>query len=183
MANLAFLQESQDSPIISQKYERIFSTLEINQLERTPLSNTPWQICYLAGDAIEPVHSDWAQVASAPGICILGRRFDHFYEVLINDSYFPWLRRHNFEFFNKAQFEALCCHDPILPSRIELDVYGWATFYTRFIKNASKAIRERQNKGLELCLRSIAPDYLRPALEWAILRRDIKVNPLIMRHE
>jgi hypothetical protein len=46
----------------------------------------------------------------------------------------------------EKRLQNIGCHDPTKPSRIEVDVYGWGTFYVRFLKNASKAIREKQDE-------------------------------------
>jgi hypothetical protein len=135
-------------------------------------------------DEIEADNSDWAKIASTPGICVLGKRCDSFYEVIVDESYIPWLRHHNFLFLDKAEFEFLFCYDPTQPTKIEVDVYGVLEArrrsYVRFLENAFKAIWSRRSKGLKLCLRSIAPPYLETALEWAILSNDIRVISLLI---
>jgi hypothetical protein len=138
----------------------------------------------VATDKIELEDSGWAQIASTPGIYVLGKRLDGFYEVVIDESYIPWLRRHNYLFLDKAEFEFLFCYDPTQPTKTEVDVYGaWGArrrSYIRFLENAFKAIWSRRSKGLKLCLRSIAPPYLETALERVILNNDILVIPLLI---
>jgi hypothetical protein len=62
-------------------------------------------------DEIEADDSDWAKIASTPGIYVLGKRRDGFYEVIVNESYIPWLRHHNFLFLDKAKFKFLFYYD------------------------------------------------------------------------
>ncbi|KAH6667756.1 hypothetical protein B0J14DRAFT_567126 [Halenospora varia] len=166
-----------------QKYER--TPLDIGQLFRTPLSNNPWKLCYVATDEIEAEDSDWGKIASTPGIYVLWKRPDGFYEVIVDESYIPWLLQHKFRFLNKAEFEFLVGYDPTQPTGIEVDVYGVRgarrRFYVRFLENAFKAIWSRRSRGLELCLRSIVPPYLEIALEWAVLSRDILESSLLVR--
>jgi hypothetical protein len=141
--------------------------------------------CYVGRDEIEPQDSEWAKIGSAPGIYILGKRYDRFYEVLVDPSYLPWLRRHNYRFLDKFYFEACFCYDPTQPTEAEVEVYGvWAAarrFHARFLENAFKAIWSRGSLGLESCLRSIALSTLQIPLEWAILCRDILVNSFLVR--
>jgi hypothetical protein len=131
-------------------------------------------------DNIEAEDSGWGKITSTLGIYVLGKRFDGFYEVAIDESYLPWLLRHKFGFLDKAAFEFRFCYDPTQPTKTEVEVYGWGGFYVRFLTNAFKAIWSRRSQGLELCLRSIAPSDLQTALEWAILNRDIEVYPLLI---
>jgi hypothetical protein len=135
----------------------------------------------VATDEIDAKESGWGKIASTPGIYVLGKRLDRFHEVVIDESYIPWLLDRNFLFLDKAEFEFLFCYDPTQPTEIEVDVYGvWGArrrSYVRFLENAFKAIWSRRSKGLKLCLRSIAPPYLETALEWAILSNDILVVP------
>jgi hypothetical protein len=135
----------------------------------------------VAADEIEPKDSGWGKTISTPGIYVLGKRFDRFYEVVVDESYTPWLLYHKFRFLDKAEFEFLFCYDPTQPTKTEVEAYGWGGFYVRFLENAFKAIWSRRSQGLELCLRSIAPSDLQTALEWAILNRDIQVNLLLIR--
>jgi hypothetical protein len=168
--------------ITLQKYER--TPLDIGELFRTRPSNNPWELCYVASDAIEEEDSDWSRIASTPGIYILGKRLDGFYEVVVDESYIPWLLHRNFQFLDKAEFEFLICYDPTQPREIEVNVYGVLgarrRSYLRFLENAFKAIWSRPSRGLKLCLRSIVPPYLETALEWAILSCDILVVPLLI---
>ena len=133
-------------------------------------------IFYVAADEIEPKDSDWGKIASTPGIYVLGKRFDRFYEVVVDESYIPWLLYHKFRFLNRAELEFLLCYDPTQPTKVEVEVYGWGGFYVRSLGNIFKAIWSRHSQGLESCLRSIATPALQTALEWAILDRDIQVD-------
>jgi hypothetical protein len=141
----------------------------------------------VATDEIEPEDSDWAKIASTPGIYVLGKRLDRFYEVVVDESYVPWLLHHKFRFLDKAQFEFQFCYDPTQPTEGEVKVYGVLgarrRSYVHFLENAFEAIWSRCSRGLELCLRSIVPPYLQTALEWAILSRDILVNPAYFVYE
>jgi hypothetical protein len=133
---------------------------------------------------IEADDSDWGKIASTPGIYVLGKRFDGYHEVIVDESCIPWLLDHNFLFLDKAEFEFLFGYDPMQPTKIEVDVYGvWGArrrYCARFLENSFKAIWSRRSKGLKLCLRSITPLYLETALEWAILSNDILVIPLLI---
>lgn len=164
----------------AQKYER--TPLDIGQLFRTPPSNNPWELYYVAADEFEPKDSGWSKIASTPGIYVLGKRLDGFYEVAVDEPYIPWFLHHNFRFLDKAGFELQFCYDPTQPTKAELEVYGWGGFHVRFLQNAVEAIWSSRSQGLELCLRSIAPSVLQIALEWAILSRDILTSePLVKR--
>jgi hypothetical protein len=98
----------------------------------------------VAIDEIELKDSGWGQRASSPGIYILGKRFDGFYEVVIDESYIPWLLDHNFLFLGKAEFEFLFYYNPTQPTEIEVEVYSVLgarrRSYIRFLENAFKAI-------------------------------------------
>ena len=52
----------------------------------------------MATDEIEAEDSDWGKISSTPGIYLLGKRRDGFYEVVVDESYIPWLLRHKFRF-------------------------------------------------------------------------------------
>jgi hypothetical protein len=67
----------------------------------------------MAIDEIELKDSGWGQIALSLGIYILGKRFNGFYEVVINELYIPWLLNYNFLFLGKAEFEFLFCYDPM----------------------------------------------------------------------
>lgn len=130
-------------------------------------------------DEIESNDSDWGKIASTPGIYVLRKRLDAYYEVTVDESCILWLLDHNFLFLDKAEFEFLFGYDPTQPTKIEVDVYGvWGAkrrSYARSLENSFKAIWSRRSRGLRLCLRSITPPYLETALEWAILSNDILV--------
>ena len=126
-------------------------------------------------DEFEADNSDWGNIASTPGIYVLGKRFDGHYEVTADESHIPWLLDHNFLFLDKTEFKFLFCYDPTQPTETELEVHGWGGFYARFLENAFKAIWSRRSKGLRSCLRSLASPSLKTALEWAILSNDILV--------
>ncbi len=138
----------------------------------------------MTADKIEADDSDWGKIASTPGIYVLGKRLDGYYEVIVDESCIPWLLDHNFLTLDKAEFEFLFNYDPTQPRKIEVDMYGvyeaTRRSYFRFLDNAFKAIWSRRSKGLKLCLRSITPPYLKTALEWAILSNDILVIPLLI---
>jgi hypothetical protein len=166
----------------SQKYER--TLLDISRLVHTRPSNNPWKLLYVTTDEIEADDSDWGKIASTPGIHVLGKRLDGYYEVIVDESCIPWLLNYNFPFLDKAEFEFRSGYDPIQPTKKEVDVYGvWGArrrSYVCFLENAFKAIWSRRSKGLKLCLRSIAPLHLKTALERAILSNDILVIPLLI---
>lgn len=138
----------------------------------------------MAADKIELKDSGWGQIASTPGIYVLGKRLDGYYEVIVDKSCIPWLLDHKFLFLDKAEFEFLFDYDPTQPTKIEVDVYSvWGArrrSCARFLENSFKAIWSRRSKGLKLCLRSIAPPYLETALERVILNNDILVIPLLI---
>jgi hypothetical protein len=79
----------------------------------------------VAADEIEPKDSGWGKTISTPGIYVLGKRFDRFYEVVVDESYTPWLLYHRFRFLDKAEFEFLFCYDPTQPTKTEVEAYGW----------------------------------------------------------
>ena len=130
----------------------------------------------MAAGEIEAEDSGWDKITSTPGIYVLGKRPDRFYEVVIDEAYNSWLLGHNFQYLNKAEFELVFGHDPTQPTKTEVEIYGWGALYVRFLENAFKGIWSRRGRGLDSCLRSIAPSDLQTALEWAILSRDILVN-------
>jgi hypothetical protein len=134
-------------------------------------------------DEIEADDSDWGKIASAPGIYVLGKRLDGYYEVIVDESCIPWLLDHSFLFLDKADFEFLFGYDPTQPRKKEVDVYGVLgarrRSYVCFLDNAFNAIWSRRSEGLKLYLRSIAPLDLETALERAILSNDILVTPLL----
>jgi hypothetical protein len=145
----------------------------------------------VAADEFEPKDSGWGEIVSTPGIYVLGKRLDGFYEVVADESYIPWLLHYKIRFLDKALFKFQFGYDPTQPTEAEVKAYGvgiWGArrrsarggSYARFLENAFKAIWSRRSRGLELCLRSIAPSDLQTALEWAILSRDILVNPLLV---
>ncbi|KAF4632607.1 hypothetical protein G7Y89_g5518 [Cudoniella acicularis] len=60
---------------------------------------------------IEVEDSDWGKIALTPGIYVLGKRLDGYYEVIVDKSCIPWLLGHNFLFLDKAEFEFLFGYD------------------------------------------------------------------------
>lgn len=141
----------------------------------------------MAAGELEQEDSGWAKIKSTPGIYVFSQRSDGFYEVVVDKSYISWLRQHNFRFLDKAKFECVFRYDPTQPTEAEFKVYGIhearKKSHNRFLYNAFKAIWSRWSRGLELCLRSIAPSHLQTALEWAILDRDILVSLFLILYE
>jgi len=117
-------------------------------------------------------NSVWEELLHEQAICVLRKRwiFDlngstvKYHEVVINTLYIPFLVWHGFLFFSNAELKRLSGHDPTQLTEAEKNTYGCADFNFQFYREAEKAIWDRRNKALELCLLSNAPSELLPVL-------------------
>jgi hypothetical protein len=128
---------------------------------------------------IEPKLSDWDQIKSAPGICVVGKACDaKFYEVAVCNSYIPWLDSHKFEF----EFELELGHhyDRTKPTDAEVRLYGRLPARRRtqahFLKNVIREISFERGRRFEQYCRRIVPNELQIPLERAILNHHVLVN-------
>ncbi|ESZ98567.1 hypothetical protein SBOR_1017 [Sclerotinia borealis F-4128] len=109
MPSLISLLPAPNFKDLQQKCER--TSLDIGQLVCRPPSKNAWKFCYMAADDIEPQDSDWSKAVSTPGIYVLGKRVDRFYEIAIDELYIPWLFHHKFQFLNSIESKAITDKD------------------------------------------------------------------------
>jgi hypothetical protein len=105
---------------------------------------------------IEPEASDWDQIKSAPGICVVGKACDgKFYEVAVCNSYIPWLDSHKFE------FELGHHYDRTKPADAEVRSHGKLLARRRaqahFLENIIREISSGRGRRFERYCLSIAP--------------------------
>ncbi|KAG9229879.1 hypothetical protein BJ875DRAFT_521732 [Amylocarpus encephaloides] len=169
------ISELEATPAPKQEYERI---------PRPSPSHHPWQLCYVLTADMDMEDSDWSQIVSERGVCVLGKRPDGYHEVIVDGPYISWLLRHQIHVATKYEYRLMHRSDPTQPAEGEMRVHGvWGArrrSYIRFLGNAFKAIGSGHGPGLRLCLRSITPPCLETALEWAILNCDLlESSPLV----
>lgn len=131
--------------------------------------------CFVPTAQIEPKTSDWDQIKTAPGICVIGKTCDgKFYEVAVCKSYSPWLVSHEFE------FELDLHYNRTEPADAEVRVYGILPARKRsqayFLKNVIREISFGRGRRFEQYCRRIAPYELQIPLERAILNHHVLVN-------
>jgi hypothetical protein len=124
---------------------------------------------------IEPKTSDWDQIRSAPGICVVGKAWHgEFYEVAVCDSYIPWLESHKFE------FELGYDYDRTKPADVEVQSHGklpaQRRAQARFLENLMREISSGRGRRFERYCLSITPYQFRIPLERAILNHNALVN-------
>ncbi|KAG4434990.1 hypothetical protein IFR05_009515 [Cadophora sp. M221] len=130
-----------------QKHER--TPLDIGELFRTPPSNN-WKLCYVAANEIEPKDSGWDKITLTPGIYVLGKRFDGFYEVVVDESYIPRLLITTFGSSTRLRFEFLFCYDPTQPTKTE-------------VETSKPLVRKKFTLCLVLLALSLLDDYNTPS--------------------
>ncbi|KAH6670177.1 hypothetical protein B0J14DRAFT_113998 [Halenospora varia] len=146
----------------------------VDVLMRTPLSNRPWKLYRIPADQIEAINSDWHQLSSAPGIHVAGKSYGS-YRVAIDDAYLPWLSVSKFKFQPDL--------NPMKPLEEEASVQGirvaiWNAI-TRFFRDAIEAVSSGKGPGLDSVYLTHAQTSHQLALEWAILKRDLKLDPKV----
>lgn len=154
-----------------QAWERI----PFNDLLEEPSDNERWACCVVKVDEFK---ARWSRIRNYPGIHVVGLTADGKYQrVSLSETRIKWLQDYLFSF----EFDPASPYDVSQPSDGEIAVHGKAEAKrkaeNRVIQSAGRAIEFGHGKGLDFYLRHNTPnERVRTAIEWLLLRRDIKVS-------